>query len=162
MEAKANLNNTQRKILESIYVEQMKTMRRDAVESLGSKRGEFIATLRTKVTKDPSVKAIKKALDNLVNTLDKHEHVLKSHKVGIDNLKHYNSESYTASAKKFVLVVEDGYDRRNPDLVAFDQKVTDLGVKWDKAIMEVRAKVWGLNVSYEDMEKEIKAVIESL
>ena len=159
MEAKTGLNNTQRKILEGIYVERLKEKQDTAINARQAQRKQFSKKVVAKALKDPAIRSVKKALENLATVLTKHESKLDG--IGISEFPGYNG-TYAERAEKMKLYVRDRYDEKHPELQEFDNETESLRDKYHKAIQEVRVKIWGMNVSYEEMEKEIDKVLASL
>ena len=156
MEAKKDLNNTQRKVLEEIYCEQVTVMLKDYKKSRSAEREKFVVSVIDNIKKTKKGKAVQAAIEKLKNAVEDAEQFFKEQGVN----------SYTfrdVSGLEIKLDSSYRYDEtKNPDIRAFDEETAFTEERYDKVRQEVRAKIWGMNTTYAEIEKEVKSVLESL
>ena len=142
MEPKTSLNNTQRKMLDTIFSERIQKK----VSAYREKRQQE----RAKLTKQELEKAEKskevKELIKIYKDMKAREKALKDKGIKV-------STSYDGSIK-----VELGgrYDDNLPfALEAFDAETRKVDEKINESTTEVRARIYGMDTSYEQVDKEL-------
>lgn len=157
MEAKKDLNNTQRKMLDEIYTEQFKKKERKILDD----RQIGLRKVREKVLKDEAksknIKAILDAGNTFTKLVAKHTEELKAKGLKISNLP-YRDEG------KFELELKDRYndDIEHPDIVAYKEETWVIEENLAKVKKEMRAKIYGLNTTYEEVDKEIGEILKGI
>ena len=164
MEAKKGLNNTQRKILEEIYVDKLKSDLKAVKSKRQSERDAFIKSVIDEELKAASVKRVKKALDNLVTTLEKDGWYLEERGIKVNGLPGYRDDGdLSRRAAKIQLELHSSYgERDNPMIQDYDEETLMVQARYEAANREIRAKIWGLDTSYEEIEKEVQAVLNGI
>ena len=156
MEAKKDLNNTQRKVLEEIYCEQVTTMLKEYKHGRSAEREKFVIIVLDKIKKSSKGKAVQGAIDKLNKAVKDAEQFFKEQ--GVNSYTFRNVDDL-----EIKLDTSYRYDEtKNPDIRAFDEETAFTEERYDKVRQEVRAKIWGMNTTYAEIEKEVKAVLESL
>lgn len=159
-----NLNNVQRKMLDKIYSDVMDEKTRDYNNLRSDKRKELVKSLTDSVNQKYKAK-LKKLFDamNIVGSLTA---VL-------------NEEGYTLKAKRpdggefYGSYIEDLVKSGNtpffkvdsnkiPELKAFDEATKESQAKMVDLKNEIRADIYGLQITYSEIRAELDKKIEAL
>ena len=152
MEVKKDLNNTQRKILEEIYIDRVIKAKRDYEQKRVKDRKILCDNLLKNFLKTPSGKAIQKALNSLQLAIKNADEEIEKNKLERRGLN-------TAFDVKMVLrSMPYDYDI-HPDIKEFDLETNRRAEILNDIRNEVRAKVWGMDTSYQDIENEVQSLI---
>ncbi len=146
MEAKKGLNNTQRKVLEEIYVGRIDGEKRTYERERRSGRQDFVEASLEKERNSNPIKSILAADRKRAELLEKNAEYLKEKGIYFNNK--YKLEIRYNSGYDCSSVVSD-----------YDDETSNTVDRYNKAKQEVRAKIWGLDTSYEEIEAEIDAVL---
>lgn len=154
MEAKKDLNNQQRKMLDEIYTEQFKKKEQRILED----RREGYQDLHKKVLKkersSKNVKAVMDAATKFRELVLKHKEEFDEKGLTID---HYYRDD------KFDLKISDSYrSQTHPDLKAYQEETYVIEENLAKVKKEMRARIYGLNTTYEEVDKEIAEILKGL
>lgn len=156
MEVKKNLNNTQRKILDEVYTQQFDTIARQ----VQSTRASGLADVQTKVVKKLlKDKEIKKMLDagaTFFALSRKLESKLDGEGVHVDNRLN-NEPSLVFGRRGWSSVVGTA-----PEIKEYQTETARIELALAEKKKEMRAKIWGTSVSYEEADAEIKALLKDL
>lgn len=155
MEVKKGLNNTQRKLLDEVYTKQFKTRRKEIIDG----RQQDLRKLEEKALKNfGKDKEIKKFLEvgkqfyELRKKLDKK---LEENGVGVSQ--------YVSDIPE--LKLSYGYAnnyQQMPELLEFKEETIRIENSLGDRETEMRSKIWGINLSYEEVEAEIKELLKNL
>lgn len=155
MEVKKNLNNVQRKMLDTIYTEQFD--KRAAV--MADERKAGLDALTKKCLKTfASRKDVKKMMDAQKAFYESYKKLEKE----MDN----NGISLSNSVYDHELVIRNryyGYERKEfPEIVAYQAATTAQELKLAEKKKEMRAKIYGVAASYEEVDQEIKELLKDI
>ena len=150
MEPKTNLNNTQRKMLDTIMSERIKKKVGSARSARQDKRNELVKSELAKAEKSKEVKEVQK----LYKELKAKEKALREKGVKL-------STSYDGTTK-VELCGRYGDDNPPYPIVAFDKETEVLDEKISEATTEVRARIYGMDTSYDEVDKELKEMFSFL
>lgn len=155
MEVKKGLNNTQRKILEEIYVNRVIRAKADYEQKRRAARVVFCEDLLKAFLKTQKGKSIQKGIENLQAAIKNASKEIEEACVEISGLRSiFEAKIEIKSAL---------YERnKNPDVKEFDRETDRRIQMFDDARDEVRAKVWGMDTSYQDIENEVDALIRGI
>lgn len=155
MEVKKNLNNVQRKMLDEIYSEQFKAVESAKTNERSKERQKLEAKLLKDFAKNKDVKTYLEAGKKFFELAQK----LRSEfdKNGV------RTSDYIS--KPPVLTVEYGYRNDQKvfsELEKFNDETLRLQGVFAQRKREMRAKIYGLNTTYEEAEAEIKELLKDL
>ena len=143
MEPKTSLNNTQRKMLDEVFKERIKKNVNSYRERRQDERQKMANNILETAKKSKEVKEITK----LYKDLKAKEAALK--KQGIKISTSYNSDNLEVK-------LGDRYDdTKPPKLELFDETTRLTDEKITEASTEVRARIYGMDTSYEQVDKEL-------
>lgn len=152
MEVKKDLNNTQRKILEEIYINRVIKARKDYEQRRRTAREALCEDLLEAFLKTKKGKSIQKGIENLQVAIKNASKEIEEARVETPGLMNI------FEAK--IEIRSSPYDRdKNPGIREFDRETDRCIQMFDDARDEVRAKVWGMDTSYQDIENEVEALI---
>ncbi len=161
MEAKKDLNNTQRKVLEEVYLEQLKEMhqqyRRDRRDERDKTKDEVLEKLKNK----SEFKKLQKAIVNLREAFKDSDKLLAEEGISLYGVEGYR-ETPSEKAAKIHLGWYSSDADTNKTMQLFDAVTQETERKFASAKNEIRAKIWGLDSSYADIEAEVSAVLASI
>lgn len=151
MKEKVGLNNVQRKMLDEIYTEQFDKIA-GGILSLRTQEYEKLklTVLRDERKKEP-VKSILEHLESAEKLVEKHKNYFDDNGLRFDNTIHKND--VTISRYDSIL---------HPKLKAYSDKTREIEIDLAKKRKEIRARVYGLNTTYAEVEKEVSAFIADL
>lgn len=155
MEVKKNLNNIQRKMLDEIYSEQFKAIERESEQKRAKEKAKLEEKLLKDFAKNKDVKAYLEAGKKFFELAQKLKPEFEKNGV--------RSSDYISRPP--VLSVEYGY--RNDykvfkELEAFNEETLRIDSTFAQRKREMRAKIYGLNTTYEEAEAEIKELLKDL
>lgn len=167
---KKNMNNVQRKMLDKIYTEVMTGKKREYIEL----RQDGRKLLKEKVLKQANVKA--KALLKKVNTVmtDVYKAAAELEKDGLSiamstSLKEQGSCSVTQfhpghkDRKAMVLYTNNYSYREGPtEIKEYDEATANSTQALNDLTMEIRADIYGLEISYDAIRGELDKKIKHL
>lgn len=155
MEAKKNLNNTQRKMLDEIYTSQFKKKEQVILK----RRDEGMGVLQRAVLK----KALtNKQLSPMINSLRKFRELYKTNKEYMDENGFHLTQMYDIGNVKLEVNYKKYGELGNPELNAYHDETERIRDELETKRREMRARIYGLNVTYEEADKEIYALLESI
>lgn len=155
MEAKKNLNNVQRKMLDEIYSEQFKAIEQATNNQRTKDRQKLEAKLLKDFAKNKDVKAYLEAGKKFFELAQKLKPVF--------NEKGVNTSDYISKAPELSV----NYGWRNeyktfPELEKFNEETIRIEGLFAQRKREMRAKIYGLNTTYEEAEAEIKELLKDI
>lgn len=153
MEVKKDLNNTQRKVLEEIYVNKVVRVKQDYEQKRRKDREALCDEVFRAFLKTPAGKAIKKAIDNIQSVIENNKEAINRESVCISGLNRAFDVNLSIEFAPYS-------SRLHPVVKAFDQETNKRVLLFENVRDEVRAKVWGVNTSYQDIENEVQTLIE--
>lgn len=154
MEVKKNLNNIQRKMLDQIYTEQF------------DKRSKAILQDREKGLAELQTKLIKQTLKN--------KDVKKMIEAGVAFYRLRNELSSTLAesgisvegylSREPYLTIHGGYRTTNefPEITEYKAKTREIELNLSEKKKEMRAKIYGVAASYEEVDSEIKELLKDI
>lgn len=155
MEAKKDLNNTQRKMLDEIYTEQFKKKEQKILQDRQDGYRKLQAKVLKDETKSKNIKAILDAAEKFTALYKKHSGELEEKGLKIDNMP-YRDEAFS-------LKLADRYDNNtHPTLLAYKEETYAIEENLAKVKKEMRAKIYGLNTTYEEVDKEIGEILKGI
>lgn len=155
MEVKKDLNNTQRKILEEVYINRVIRAKEDYKQRRKVVRAVFCEELLEAFLKTQKGKSIQKGIENLQAAINNASKEIEETCVELSGLKNI------FEAK--ILIRSALYERnKNQGVKEFDRETDRCVQLFDDARDEVRAKVWGMDTSYQDIENEVDALIRGI
>ncbi len=151
MDKKVGLNNVQRRMLDEIYTEQF-----DKVSStILNRRREGYQALSRKVLKEEADKApLKTALVKFAEAYKAAKHIedyLSDNGLRLDN-RIYEVE----------LEVSTYSGNTHPKLLKHSEETREIEIDLAKKKKEIRARIYGMDTTYEEVEKEISKEIASI
>lgn len=153
MKEVSGLNNVQRKMLDDIYMEQFDKIEREILEPIKRDFEKLKETvLREEIKKSP-IKELYLALEKAHKLYKKNENYLNDNDMAFKEGYGYKKEP----------VLEFGYGYvRHPKIVAFHKKAKEKELELANKRKEIRARIYGLNTTYEEVSKEISAYLSSI
>ena len=149
MEPKTNLNNTQRKMLDTIMSERIKKRVGSARNKRQDERNALVKAELSKAEKSKEVKEVQKLYKEL--------------KVKQEALKNKGIKVGTKYDGSFEVSLGSSYDNNVPfAIAAFDKETEVLDEKISEATTEVRARIYGMDTSYDEVDKELKEMFSFL
>ena len=150
MKPKEGLTAVQRKMLDEIYMEQFE---KKADEILHPRKVEF-EKLKNEVidfeySKGP-LKEMIKALEKGYELMEQHKTYFKDNNITLDNYAH-----------KPKLKFGYGYVS-HPKLVAHEKKTREIEMDLATKKKEIRARIYGMSTSYDEVEKEISQFLSDI
>jgi hypothetical protein len=154
MEVKKNLNNVQRKMLDEIYMEQFK--KRESIilndRAIGLKK--LTQELLKGLLKDKEIKKMMEAGQTFYELELKLRGQLKELNVEVSGRIHTEPElqinRYSGAINEFKEVVDYNKETQRITLVLSEKK------------KEMRAKIYGVAASYEEVDQEIKELLQGI
>jgi len=153
MEVKKNLNNTQRKMLDQIYVEQFDKRARMIRESRRAGREKLMVQLLAKESEDEKIQEMLDAGRKFYLLYEELKPKLAVNGVSVDN-----------NLNKIPKLYINQYSRANKyvDLQDYDDETDKIELSLSEKKKEMRAKIYGVAASYEDVDKEIKELLKDI
>lgn len=156
MEVKKNLNNVQRKMLDQIYTEQFEKR----AKLITQERADGLQKLTAKCLKtflsDKEVKKMMEAGKQFYEMSRKLESKMDESGVYLNN----------SISKEPSLSVRSRYygDSRNefPEVEAYQAKTREIELSLGEKKKEMRAKIYGVAASYEEVDQEIKELLKDV
>ena len=155
METKKNLNNTQRKMLDTLYSDQFRIKRAEIMAA----RDKKLADIRAKETKAFTAR---KEVKELLATCEKAE---KLYRETSDTLAKagFSLDGISFSSYSHVKLSVTDYRRENsPEVEAHNAETRAINERLNQAENEMRIKIYGSDVSYEDIEKDINDLLKGI
>lgn len=150
MEPKTNLNNTQRKMLDTIMSDRIKVKVSTYRDNRQEERSKLVKSELAKAEKSKEVKEVQK----LYKELKAKEKALKEKGIKVGT-------KYDGSIE-VSLMGRYGDDNPPYPIVAFDKETSVTEEKISQATTEVRARIYGMDTSYEEVDKELKGMFDFL
>lgn len=158
MEVQKNLNNIQRKMLDGIYTEEFNTIS----NAILNKRKEAYEKLKSEIIKEESakepVKTLLKKAAEAKQAFAKAVPYMKERGLKLES--HYDYKDWGKLEIKGANSWSDS--SVHPKLVEFRAETQRIELELAKKKKEIRAKIHGLNTTYEVVEREIKEELKSL
>ena len=149
MEPKTNLNNTQRKMLDTIMSERINKKVSAYRETRQDARKKLVKSELEKAKKSKEVKEVEKLYKDLIIK----EQALKDKGIKV-------STKYDGSLE---VSLGGRYDDTAPlPIEAFDIETRKMDERISEATTEVRARIYGMDTSYEEVDKELKGMFDFL
>lgn len=155
MEVKKNLNNVQRKMLDEIYSEQFRAIESASEAKRNKERQKLVEKLLKDFSKDKDVKAYLEAGRKFFELAQKLKPQFEKNGV--------RTSDYIS--KPPVLSIEYGWRNENKvfkELEDFNEETLRVEGLFAQRKREMRAKIYGLNTTYEEAEAEIKVLLQDL
>jgi hypothetical protein len=155
MEAKKDLNNTQRKMLDQIYSEEFEKK----AQAILSKRARNFEALKVKVLgKETISPAIKKLIATGKDYFQQLEACkAEMHEKGL-NLSQTIREVPTLSIRDYSY----GSDTIHPELQAFKDETEVISMQIAEKKKEMRASIYGMATSYAEVSKEVTKILNGV
>lgn len=156
MESKQGLNNVQRKMLDEIYTEQFEALAKPILQE----RAEGLKRLKLEVLKEEmEKKPVKDVLAKLTAARDAYQSAssyLLEHGLRISG---YSRSSRDEDQLEFA----SSYDSvRHPKIAKYEQETRVIEERLATKKKEIRARVYGMDTTYAEVEKEITKELESI
>jgi hypothetical protein len=156
MEVKKNLNNVQRKMLDEIYTEQFKKRER----TISDERQAGLNQLQQKCLKGfKQDKEVKKMLEVGKAFYELQEKLSpKMDASGISLNRRIGKVPQLEICNRYY-----GYDRKEfPEVTVYQSETTRIELRLAEKKKEMRAKIYGVSASYEDVDAEIKELLKDI
>ena len=150
MEPKTNLNNTQRKMLDTVFSQRIEKKVKLFNERRSDERKKLERAELAKAEKSKDVKEAVKFYKSFY-ALKK-----KLSDQGVELSTNYDG------AVKVELGGRYGTNTKPFALQAFDEESRKLSEKINESTTEVRARIYGMDTSYEEVDKELKGMFDFL
>lgn len=155
MEVKKNLNNVQRKMLDEIYTEQFKKRERQIIDERNQGFGPVVEKALKEFAKDKDVKNMLEAGKKFYELQTKLDDKLRKSGVGVE---------YTLSG---VPRLKNGYRYSNeyeslPAIQEYKNETARIEQRLAELKREMRAKIYGVSATYEEVDSEIKELLKGL
>lgn len=157
MQPKKDLNNVQRKMLDQIYTEQF-----------GKKEQAILAT-RAKEYDALQIKVLKKEsltpnLKKMLKCGEEYYKLLESNKSYLNENGLYVNDTVS---KKPELTLSHSYSynssyNKHPQLTAHTEETQRISIMLGEKKKEMRARIYGSSVSYDEVEKEITEILKGV
>lgn len=144
MEAKKDLNNTQRKMLDEIYTKRFN----EKIKPYRSKRHDQLETIR-----DNALEEAKKSKD-----VEKFRELVAKTKALKDKLYQGGISVYDS----YDGVVKVEIKSNHPKVQSFNDETEKTLDTASEAQAEMRTRIYGLNTTYEEVDKEIAQILKGL
>ena len=156
MEVKKNLNNVQRKMLDTIYLEQFDKRERAILDE----REAGLKKLNDKCLKTfKQDKDVKKMLEAGKLFYELHRKLQgKMDEKGVSLNRSVDKEPELSVRTRYY-----GYDRQEfPEVTEYQDETTRIKLALAEKKKEMRAKIYGVSASYEEVDKEIKELLKDI
>lgn len=154
MNKKEGLSSVQRKMLDEIYTEQFETI----TEPILRKREVGLDALRTEVLRDEAKKEPMKEV--LAACIFAHKAIKKAEKYMEDNGL---SLDHGFGRDEVELRLDNSYRTvTHPRIAEYEEETSNIKISLAKKKKEIRARIYGMDTTYEEVEREIKKEIESI
>ena len=152
MEKKTGLNNVQRKMLDEIYTEQFDKVTAPILQ----KRAEGLAKLKNEVLAEEAGKApLKTAFAKINAAREAYESVekyLQEQGLKFSAYRYRDREGLEFNTYSGI---------RHPKIAKYEDATREIEVKLANKKKEIRARIYGMDTTYEEVEKEISKEIAS-
>jgi hypothetical protein len=155
MEVKKNLNTVQRKMLDEIYTKQFNVREEAINKEREIERQKLEAKVLKDFKKDKDVKKYLEAGKAFYDLRKKLDSKLQENGIGVTE--------YVSNVPD--LKLSYGYSnnyQQVPELLEFNDESYRIKQTLTDRKLEMRAKIYGLNASYEEVEADIKALFKDL
>ncbi len=154
METKTGLNNTQRKMLDDVYMEQYRKIEQSVLDK---RKAEIKVLYSAVIKKEKSKEPLKTAFKKIQEGIEAYRSI-KAYLA--DNGMRLDSSLPTETE----LEIYNGYSSNapHPDVVEFDRKTEEIKQKLYEKRKEIRARIYGLSSTYEEVDAEIRAHLQDL
>ena len=137
-------------MLDEIYTDQFDKIASGILHERANGHSKLkIQVLKDERLKEPA-KSILKHLQSACELMEKNKDYFQENGLRLENSLYKNDLSMNS------------YDGKHPKLYAYEQKTHEIEVELAKKRKEIRARVYGLNTTYEEVEKEVSAYIARL
>lgn len=158
MEVKKNLNNVQRKMLDEIYMEQFK--KRES--AILAERSAGLKQLQSKLLKDlatekPEIKEMLEAGKTFYELELKLRPELRELNVCVDNYL-----SNLPELRIGVRYSNGGNLGEFPEVEAYHKETRRIELSLAEKKKEMRAKIYGLATTYEEVDEEVKELLKNI
>lgn len=155
MEVKRNLNNVQRKMLDQIYTEQFSQKERAILDKRDKGYEVLKAQILESERKSPANKAVLEAGKKFYDLLTKNKGQLATKSLGFTQTIHSLPQ------------LEFSYSYGNnggihPKLSAYSDETTRLRTELAHKKQEVRARIYGLATTFDEVKREVEAIIKTI
>lgn len=152
MEKKQGLSNVQRKMLDEIYTEQFDTLAKPIIYERREGRERIVAEIVKQELKTGPLKDVFDKMQAAYSAYEKAKPYLEK-----NGLKFYDKPD------KPRLEIANGYSSiRHPKLKKYDDESTKIETRLATKKKEIRARVYGLDATYEEVEREIAKEIAGI
>jgi type II secretory ATPase GspE/PulE/Tfp pilus assembly ATPase PilB-like protein len=156
MDPKKNLNNVQRKMLDEVYMEHFDSIydrimdkRKDEFNKL---EDSLLIVARKKYAKE--IAELNKVVGKMANLSDK-IYEESGFQIKADN-------RYRDELEKGEFVIKFRNESRHPKLAAHKDETSKIHVELMRKKKEIRARIYGLDMTYETIEAEIEKEIKDI
>ena len=155
MEVKKNLNNVQRKMLDEIYTEQFTKRERAIRDERETGLKKLQVKLLANLSKDKEVKKMLEAGKAFYQAQEKLRSTLGSQNVAL---------TYTLSGEPNLQVSYryGGVGQDFPEVEEYNTRTREIELNLAEKKKEMRAKIYGVSASYEEVDKEIKELLKDI
>lgn len=152
MEKKVGLNNTQRKMLDEVYMEQFDKIERASKEKRTREREVLSNKVLAYELKTPLMKILMKSIGDAYTAFKKSEKYMKDNGLSLENNPH---ESELRIGRGWNSLV-------HPDMRKFDDETSRIEEDFAKSRKEIRARIYGMETTYAEVEGEIAKYIANI
>lgn len=142
-------------MLDEVYMEQFDKLHK--IES--GKRATQRKDLENKILKEESqkspIKGLLKSISEACEALKNAEEYLKSRGLSINHTSYFNDSHELTFSGRYS-------DNQHPEMRKFDEESEKLEVEWARRKKEIRARIYGMETTFEVVDKEIKDYIANL
>ncbi len=156
METKKGLNATQRKMLDEIYTEQFEKRAKVILSERGVGREKLQDKLVKEQLKDKEIKKFIEAGQTFYKMQNdpRFSEKLKTRGLSINTSIHSNPK---------VSISTSYYNTYElPELEKYNERTREIEQQLSEKKKEMRAKIYGVEASYEEVDKEIKALLKDI
>lgn len=153
MEKITSLNNTQRKMLDDAYMDEFDKIKKIKLDDRKFEETKNINLILKKENKDKKITKFLNNYNSLVEQYKKTKTELSEKGLRIDNISNYSNEAK---------LVFDSYGNQHPEVRKEKDKTFNLELELEKKRREIRAKIYGMDMSYEDIKKDIDDCLKSI
>lgn len=144
-------------MLDEIYTEQFKAKERLILV----KREEGLSQLKIRVTrkelKSKDVKSIIDAAKKLKKLMEDNQETLDNRGIKIEGFSFNNELKLSLSSGHYY----NNY-RKHPEIEAYEEETERINVELAQKKKEIRARIYGLAISYEEADKEISKILKEV
>lgn len=156
MEVKKNLNNVQRKMLDTIYMEQFEKRERVILDERRAGLEKLTEKCLKNFKADKEVKKMLEAGKTFYELSQKLAGKMTDSGVNLDQT--VSREPKLTARNRYY-----GYERKEfPEITSYQDETTRIELRLAEKKKEMRAKIYGVAASYEDVDAEIKELLKDI